>query len=353
MSALVTVRRADPHFRRYLEGSFSKTERALPVQSLNLDSDQEVVTFKIVPLKDLGRPNSFKVWMGALRLPTLLSVFGLLLWSFASLPPEIREEDIGWVLVLALLALVLAVRLRNDQQDYLTGYDRVRPERGNLALKKGWLTTRQFGTLSHFLFFVASALGTLLLLVRPELWKVLVPTIALGLWVFVRGDRPLSERPMSQLILFLLSGPLLAIGADLALAGIFRWESVFYGALWGWGLLFSQHVRDLENLVVEGQAGPATVVGHLGFDRSVRVIYLWWLALIVGLTVLQGIYLFRLVSLVLIMSLLLVSWPFLKELRKLASPAGSAVRKLRQRADYLYLGFCFIWILDCFWWLEW
>ena len=62
MKRLVTLTKANSEFESYLLGSFSRTERAIPVQSLNISTGAEQVTFEIVAIEEIQVPKLFSKW---------------------------------------------------------------------------------------------------------------------------------------------------------------------------------------------------------------------------------------------------------------------------------------------------
>ena len=57
MRSLITVYRKDPSFISYIDGSFSKTHRAVPLRSLNVNSDLEQVTFELIEIGKILKPH--------------------------------------------------------------------------------------------------------------------------------------------------------------------------------------------------------------------------------------------------------------------------------------------------------
>jgi len=74
MSELLTLSKSDPRFHSYIEGTFSKEYRALPIQSLNVNTEAEQVTFRIFPMKEVEQPLWGLHWLQVLKVRNLLLV---------------------------------------------------------------------------------------------------------------------------------------------------------------------------------------------------------------------------------------------------------------------------------------
>lgn len=334
---LVTLDRAHPEFQRHLRGRLPEGLRAVPEMTLNPHSDREAVTFRVAPLSELDRPPLVQVWLKALRLHSLpravipaLVVFS---WGFRE---GALDPDLSWLVLLGLFFLHSALVLRNDVQDHLSGADRVRPDRGSRALQKAWLTVDQLETAAAL--FVAGAI----LCALPLMWLfprtimvALVTAVVAGVGFF---HRRLSFKDLwaGEWSLFLLSGPLLVWGAQVATGGAMTTGSLAWSVLWGLWVLLPTHAVNLEQLVADRKSGRRSLVGLWGFDRSLRILPLWLIACLAGQAVWIALYD---QSLVLWAGLALTTALGLKlarEVRALKSPGGSGVARFRQGAESLF-----------------
>ena len=351
MKRLVTLERSHPDFLNYLWGRFSAKERALPLNSLNVRTDRETVTFQILSLSDLKKPNWLRIWLKALRprsyLQVLVPLFLLLTWSIArgaSLDP-----DTTWLATLAVTFLQAAILLRNDVEDHISGVDRVRTDRGSRAIQNGWLTATSLQNASMLFLFLSFLCALPLVFAFPNLLLVLLATIVFGGLAFFRPGGSYRDLPAGEFLLFLLGGPLLAVGFQISMGAAVTWWTIGLGALWGWLLLFPVHLRDLENLIVEGQGGRGSPLGHLGFDRGIYFIRWWWLLGVTGFIIYHALDNAPLGFWFFLFLFILVCGRFFKNLGDLKSPAGSQVLQVRKQGDFLFHTLILLWVMESFW----
>lgn len=351
MSELVTLDRRHPDFMKYLKGGYVDGKRALPVKSLNVRSDSETVTFKMIPPGEIVRPSWPVVWLKALRprsfLQVLVPMF-LVLASSGAFEMS-ADPDLPWLATVGVLALHAAALLRNDVQDHLSGFDRVRVDRGSRALQNGWLTVAQLEAASWIFLGIAGLCALPVVFVHPSVLVVIALTVVLGAAGFFREEKSFRDLKAGHLLIFLLGGPLLMAGYSLALTGRLPVEILVSGVVWGWLILFPVHLRDLENLIVEGQSGRASLIGRAGFDRSLTILRFWWLIGLAGFVVVTRLATQPLILRLIVLVLVLLSGRFAWTLSRLKSPAGSEVSALRKRGEFLFLFLVMIWVLESLW----
>lgn len=335
----------------YLWGRFSQTERALPVSSLNVRTDRETVTFELVPVSSLKKPSWLVIWIKALRprayLQVLVPLFLLLTW--ASARNFVLDPDTTWIATLAVLFLQAAILLRNDVEDHLSGLDRVRSDRGSRAIQKGWLTATSIQNASMLFLLLSFVCALPLVFAYPNLLLILLATVLFGGLAFFRPGGSYRDLPAGEFLLFLLGGPLLAAGFQISMGIEVNPWTMALGCLWGWLLLFPVHLRDLENLIVEGQGGRGSPLGHLGFDRGIYFIRWWWLFGVMGFIAYHAVDQAPLGFWFFVFLFVLVCGKFFKNLGELKSPAGSQVLAVRKQGDFLFHTLILLWIMESFW----
>lgn len=349
MSEMRTLDRSSPEFDAYLRGTFSRTHRALPVKSLNVNTDRETVTFEIKPIAEIQRPSWAQVWLKAIGprgfLVVLVPMFLVLAQS--EIDGAMIDATAPLLSFLGVLSLFAALRLQNDFQDHLSGWDRLHPHRGSRAIQQGWVAAQTVRNAGRFFFALAVLLALPVLFLFPELIVLLVPAGILGAILSYAGARlPLWSR---DLIPALLAGPLLVWGFEWVVSNTLTWDSLFLGVLWGWLSLFPVHLDRLEHLVVESPTGAGGWVTSLGFDRALRFINWWWLLGLTGFVgyhyMFQGLFWFWFFTLILVF----ISLRFAGKLRALKSPIGSQIALVRKRGQYLHLTLVALWVFETLW----
>ena len=67
MEKYVTLDRSNPDLQVHLLGEPTKNIRAIPVRSMNVNSQNEKVTFQLLPISELKRPPLFLVLLQVIR----------------------------------------------------------------------------------------------------------------------------------------------------------------------------------------------------------------------------------------------------------------------------------------------
>ncbi|MBX2988574.1 MAG: prenyltransferase [Bdellovibrionaceae bacterium] len=349
MRELRTLDRRHPDFMKHLMGTFSRQHRALPLKSLNPRTETETVTFEIIPVKAVGRPPWPVVWLKALRPRSFLQVLVPMALILLASPRGSLDPDLSWLATLGVLFLQAAVLLRNDVEDHVSGLDRLRSDRGSRAIQKGWLTADHLKGVSFWLLVFSVLCALPIMWARPAILGILLVTALLGGVAFFRSGRGYKDLPGGSWLLFLLGGPLLVVGYGIAVHGTVTLENLLMGILWGWFLLFPVHLRDLEHLIAEGQSGRGSLVGRLGFDRGVKLIGWWWICGVAAFAFYQERVGAPLVFWILLFLVVLGSSFFMRDLRRLRSPAGSAVADLRRQGELSSYALVLLWILEELW----
>ena len=348
MPVLKTLSQSDPEFKKYLLGSFSKIERALPLQSLNVSTDSETVTFKIVPISQIQVPPFFKKWTQILKIKSfILFAFPILLLLFKDYLDQANFDlQLGLFSAFGAAFLFAAINLRNDYRDHLSGLDRVHPESGSRAIQNGWLTALQIKKLS----VLFAGLGVLLALPSlfnfPQLFfLVAVVTIIAGIGMS-NYRMGLKYRWWTEVAAFLLLGPLLTIGYQLSIGVALDQEVVGIGLISGWLAVYFVHLKNFEAIMVNDQAGFSNSIHVLGFEKSKILIFIWWIVFIFAVDVYHWIYSARNWTYSFVFITLGMSWILRKKMQTMKSPVSSnfqtTLRQLRKLAV----------ILLCIWSIE-
>lgn len=353
MSELVTLSKASQDFESYLLGTFAKDKRALPLQTLNVNSASETVTFRVLPLKNIQRPSEFLVFMRIFKVRSFLLVLVPLLLILTKNIVDKTPIDIITTLIATVGVLIafLAVNMRNDYMDHMKGVDRVLEESGSRAIQNGWVTAAQIKTFSTGLLVLALLCTAPLIFAFPILAGIVVLSLAVGLWAQFNKENSFKYRIGGEFSLFLMLGPFLTIGYQIALGAPFDQESFWIGCLWGWMVLFFVHLRNFANILPSVQAGFANTVNWLGFDKSRRMLAIWWGFFIVFNFLYH--YFFAGLYWGFFLTLILISFsiPFVLKLKSLSSPVGSELRAVSRSGHYLILLTIGLWVFECLWYL--
>jgi 1,4-dihydroxy-2-naphthoate octaprenyltransferase len=327
---LVTLRKQDPLFQAYLTGHFSKTERALPIQSLNVDTETEQITFEIKNKSDIAMPHWIFKWPTVLRFKSMAQVTVPLLLVLAKnlLDETVTDLALGLLAGLGAIVLYVGLNLFNDYIDHLRGLDRIYPEAGNRAIQKGWVAAWTVRAWAIGYLCVGGLLGLPALLGHSEiLWLVVVIT-GLGFLGIVLAKRGRKLNRLSEFLAFLLLGPLLTLGFQLALGGDIDIEVLAIGFLTGWFAVFRLHFKNFQQLMIGVQSKFVNSMTSLGFEKAKLALKLWWLVFVAAFLIYYFIY-SNILWLILAIALQsLTTFLIFKRMDQLQSPVGSAVSEL-------------------------
>jgi 1,4-dihydroxy-2-naphthoate octaprenyltransferase len=352
-SSFITLGKNSPEFDSYLRGTFSKVARALPVESLNINTDQERVTFQIVPVKEIQKPGFFKIWLKVLRPRSFLMVlFPMFLIAAKNISDNTIEDS--WTMLLSTLGVLFlfaAFTLRNDYVDHMKGFDRIDSELGSRPIQAGWVTAESVRRLASLCLFVSVFLAFPVFIAFPPVILFVGIAAVISYLTLYRVQFTFKEFAGGELGILLLVGPLLTSGYELSIAGEVRPESLVIGFIWGWMALLPIHLRNLSLILGQSQAGLSNLVTHFGFDKGKKFIYYWWLVSLVGFIAYHyffaGFFWFWFYSGI----MLFVSLPFTNQLFRLDSPVGSRMLTLRKVGTYLLNFVMALWVIETLWYI--
>jgi 1,4-dihydroxy-2-naphthoate polyprenyltransferase len=347
----LTLDRRHPDFEKYIFGTFSKTQRAIPVRSLNVNTAHEQVTFEIMDIQGLKLPGFFKRTLQILKIKNFTFVlFPIFLVLGKNIFDEaIQDIDLAVMSGLGALCLHIAVNLTNDVQDHVRGLDRLVPNAGSRALQKGWTTAQSLRRISFVFLAFGLLLGLPSMIQYPEIWWTVLPLAALGLAGLLSYKAGLKYRAWSEWVVFLMLGPLLTTGYQLSFGGGFDIEAIFIGVLSGWMAVFLLHLRNWQQLMFSSQAQFDNSVTRFGFEKSKKFIQWWWCGFVVLLVTYHGIYAPVAWQWVIAIGSILISVPFLVAMSNVESPLGSRLQVAVNTGHRVLVFVSLLWLFEEIW----
>ena len=264
---LVTLTAKDQRFTSYLTGSFSNTQRAICLKTLNPSTENEVVTFQII---DIPPVNFFKKWSQVLKihhwvLPTALVFFVLMTAETGSQAWNPVQASISY---LALLCWMSAMSLWNDHLDHISGLDRVFDEEQPRPLQRGWITDQNVRRLAFVFLGMGGALGLLVIWQSPLILIFIGASVFLAMWVMSGVRTGLRYRIWMEMSAFLLLGPFLSLGFASAIGLNFNFQIAYLGTLSGIWVLLILQLKNFSRLMVQNQMKQVNTMTWLGFDQG-------------------------------------------------------------------------------------
>jgi 1,4-dihydroxy-2-naphthoate octaprenyltransferase len=329
MSQFLTLANGDPDFQSYLDGSFSKTKRALPIESLNVKTHSEQVTFQILDVKDIRRPFWAIHWLQILKARNLLLVVFPIFLVYV-------HSQVRWSLfdpltfagsALGALFLMVAANLRNDYQDHLSGLDRIHAFGGSRAIQKGWVTARQMRNWAFVYLALGVCVSARTLVLYPQTDIIAGAAVLFAIFGMSTFSSGLKHRLWSEWMIFLMLGPLLTVGMQISSGAEINGEAVLLGGMTGWLAVFFLHLKNFEQLMIIDKAQFANTIWWLGFERAKLYLAFWGTAMVAGTLVYQSIFYGLIWFLVFAGLLLVLLIPYVRQLLSLQSPVGSGIKK--------------------------
>jgi 1,4-dihydroxy-2-naphthoate octaprenyltransferase len=275
-SRLLTIPRTDPRFMPHLLGSFSNEERALPVDLLFHDTDEERITFRIVQIDAIDCPGKVMTFLTGVRPMLLLLTMGPAATSI------FYAITFGWEIEIGIAACTLmavfflhgAAFLMNDYCDHLSGTDRLSSFRRESHCS-AWMGYRRKGQK-----MVLDVLG-----VGLDVWPALPLASSLAhdvvYWRNSGSDCPwlFLYAPKCEVFglgqfngFFFGMGPLLTAGTLFAVTARIGSEVLIFGAIFGFGASLCIQLRNFETMLADSQMRTRTLMSRLGLEKSKLVV---------------------------------------------------------------------------------
>lgn len=349
----VTLKKFDSQFNKYLWGRTEDSVRAIPVQSLNVGLDDESVTFELKPKAEIAKPSFFLFWTTLIKLRSyILFLFPLFYVVAKNYADERFRNPLSLSIAFISMAFIYGgLNIRNDIADHVSGFDRVNIPFSAKPILLGWTTASGMSKISWALLILGVLLSLPVLLLQPEVIKV-VATVAVLLVTgqFLRTNS-YKEKTYGEIILFLLMGIGLTCGFQLSLGAVIDTESIAFGIFWGFAVLFLVHINNFSHLLTSTQAGIKNTMTKLGFDRAKNFLAGWWLACLVSWVLFH--WNFASTFWTFFSSFILVFWsiPFFIKLNKIRSPLGSDLIQIRQSAHKTFLMMVAIFFVENAWYV--
>ena len=353
---LVTLKRADPLFNKYLWGDIRENGqklRALPIETLNLNSNDEVVTFQIFSKSQIKKPQAFVFVASLIKLKSYILILLPLFFVLAKNYIDNRFYD-PFSLSFASIAMLFfyaALNIRNDLNDYISGYDRVNFSFSKKPISLGWISALKASRVSWVLFALAFLFSLPALILEPELDRV-VAVVAL---LFMLGQffkkNSYKDQSLGEIILFILIGPGVASGYQVALGSGIDTEILAFGVLWSFAVLFLIHINNFSHLLTSSQAKIQNTITRMGFDKTQKFLIIWWSLFFVFWFLFHWFYASSLWTYFTTSLLVFWSIPTLIKINQIRSPIGSDLNLIRKQVYKTFLMMTVLFFVENLWYL--
>lgn len=350
-SRFVSIKKSDPQFQSYLLGKNQDGLRPIPVRTLNVGLEDEVITFEMKNLTEIKKPNVFEFSFSITKVKSFLLIF-LPLFFVLSKNLESNQSIDPVSITFATVAMIFifaGLNMRNDISDHISGFDRVNISSKPKPILAGWITADQLSRLSWLAIAAGILFAIPVLLLQTQIWKVLACTGSLAILGQFFQKNSYKEKDLGELILFLLMGVGITIGFQVALGVKIDVEVVAFGIFWGSVVLFLVHINNFGHLLTSTQAGIKNSITKLGFDRAKIFLAGWWSLCLILWAWFHVEFALGFWQWLGTLFLVIVSIPLIRSLSRVRSPLSSDLVQIRQRAYILFLFMVFLFFIEHLW----
>ncbi|AZZ35763.1 hypothetical protein CIK05_02750 [Bdellovibrio sp. qaytius] len=353
MSTFITLKKKDSAFKNYLLGTFSKTQLAMPMSTMNLDSPEETVTFEIVEKSSIKRPSVFSTFFALIKFQNLFLILLPLFYVLVKNYVDNRFRDPGTCMIasLGMLFIFAALNIRNDVNDHMSGYDRVNITHTAKPINKGWITADSASNISWILTMIATLIAVPVMYRQPEEARVIAVVTVLIFAGRLLSKNSYKNQRWGEVIFFILAGPGVISGYQVALGAGVDTEGLAFGVLWAWGIQFLVHLNNFSHILTSSQAGIKNTMTNAGFDKAKKILIGWWCAFIVLWVLYHYFYASTFWSYLTTAILIFWSIPTFIKISETSSPLGSDLAEAKQVGYRTFLLMCVLIVIEFYWYL--
>lgn len=355
----VTVKKSQPEFSDYLWGRVENNhkyplhnnQRAIPVKTYYLGTAEESVTFELKNVFEITKPGIFVFLASLIKLNSFVLILFPLFYVLAK-----NYENGGYLNPVGILFAAISsvflfagLNIRNDVYDHISGFDRVNLDLNKKPIRMGWVSAQRASQISLMLIISAGLLALLAARVQPKLVWVIVPAVILFFLGSFAKNNSYKQQHSGEIILFILIGPALATGFQVAAGFAIDGEILNFGALWGFAVFYLIQVNNFSHIMTSSQSGIQNTMTKLGFDWSQKFLISAWIFFIAGMMMFHFNYstgYWAVISTVLLLS---CSLPTLLKVSNIKSPMGSGLQVIRREVHRNFLIVIFLFLGEIFW----
>jgi 1,4-dihydroxy-2-naphthoate octaprenyltransferase len=169
---------------------------------------------------------------------------------------------------LGVICLQISVNALNDVEDHLRLIDLPGTLGGSGVIQKGWMSAFQLNTLGYVFLGLGILGGLPAVLIRPPLLLCFGLLGVLGVLAYSGKPLGIKYRALGDLVIFVLLGPLIAMGFAQAVMGRFDLSVFCLGSAFGFLSCAILHANNFQDIEFDSSYGIRTLATSLGFQGS-------------------------------------------------------------------------------------
>lgn len=277
MDKFVTVKKGSPEFQKYLENR-SPDFRAVPVESQNINTDLEIVTFELKEIKDFNSISLSQKLIPLLKINKFLYFFFPIFYVVTISWVNGVDVDAGTLLLswISVTCLFLAVNLRADYIDHMIGLDRILKKTSTKPVSLGWVSAYKVKQFSNAFFSCSFLLGIPIVLAFPATLGVMAVAAIVIFWAVLRQRQSYRTHILGDIGWSLLLGPVLSLGFELSISGKTSLATFLFGLVWSVVVFYRIQLSNFEVIMEASLAKIKNGITWLGFDKGKSLILILW-----------------------------------------------------------------------------
>ena len=348
MKRLFTVSKKSQDFERYLDGTFSPTDIALVLETHNLNSLEESITFEIKKRDQIVKPNWLQIIL-ALSKPYkfIYLLFPVLFILLDFIIHGVEFDQLTTVFsVVSAVFLFLGINLMSDFRDHLQGFDRVNENHKSKPIFLGWVRAIRVKQSALALIFLSFLLSIPVLIAFPKLLVIVAITGTIIFYSLLKKNKSYRDHLFGDVFWALLVGPLLSLGMEVAFSGEFQFKYFLFGCVWGILIFFRIQIANFEHILSSSLAKVKNLVNYFGFENSKKFLFSIWGLFLLSFSLFQAAFHHWLVWLGTVLIILFQGYKQFRLLYKLSSPSGSEMKTVNEGLKVLWATIIMLWLVQ-------
>lgn len=279
MDKFITVKKDSPEFQKYLENR-SDNFRAVPVESQNINTDLEMVTFELKEMSEFSTISLKQKIVPLLKLNKFLYFFFPVFYVVTTAWLKAYEVDAVTLLLswLSVTFLFLAVNLRADYIDHMIGLDRILKKTATKPVSLGWVSAYRVKQCSYGFFAASVLLGIPIVVAFPITLLAMACATVIIFWAVLRQRQSFRSHLLGDFGWSILLGPILSVGFELSIRGTSTTQTFLFGLVWGVVVFYRIQLQNFEVIMEASIAKIKNGITWLGFDKGKNLVLGLWAA---------------------------------------------------------------------------